>query len=383
MRRRLHLERLARYGCRMRTLLLTPGPLTTSDATRAAMRRDWGSRDGDFVAMSEGVRARLTALVDATDTHVAVPIQGAGSYAIEAAIGTLVPRGGKLLVLVNGAYGRRAADMAACMGRNVATLDCPEDRAIMPDEVERALQADPAVTDVLLVHLETTSGLLNPLQAVAAVVQANGRRLLLDAMSSLGAVPIDLRTTPCSAVMASANKCLEGVPGLAYVIAERTHLATMAGNSNSVSLDLHAQWRGFEANGQWRFTPPTHVVAALAAALDQLDAEGGVAARGARYGRHMAALVAGISRLGFRPYLAKALQGPVILTLLAPGHGFRFEAMYQALHAQGIVLYPGKLTREASFRIGCIGAITQADIERTLDAIGSYMHALGTQAAAD
>jgi len=383
LRRRLHLERLARYGCRMRTLLLTPGPLTTSDATRAAMRRDWGSRDGDFVAMSEGVRARLTALVDATDTHVAVPIQGAGSYAIEAAIGTLVPRGGKLLVLVNGAYGRRAADMAACMGRNVATLDCPEDRAIMPDEVERALQADPAVTDVLLVHLETTSGLLNPLQAVAAVVQANGRRLLLDAMSSLGAVPIDLRTTPCSAVMASANKCLEGVPGLAYVIAERTHLATMAGNSNSVSLDLHAQWRGFEANGQWRFTPPTHVVAALAAALDQLDAEGGVAARGARYGRHMAALVAGISRLGFRPYLAKALQGPVILTLLAPGHGFRFEAMYQALHAQGIVLYPGKLTREASFRIGCIGAITQADIERTLDAIGSYMHALGTQAAAD
>ncbi len=347
------------------------------------MRRDWGSRDGDFVAMSEGVRARLTALVDATDTHVAVPIQGAGSYAIEAAIGTLVPRGGKLLVLVNGAYGRRAADMAACMGRNVATLDCPEDQAIMPDEVERALQADPAVTDVLLVHLETTSGLLNPLQAVAAVVQANGRRLLLDAMSSLGAVPIDLRTTPCSAVMASANKCLEGVPGLAYVIAERTHLATMAGNSNSVSLDLHAQWRGFEANGQWRFTPPTHVVAALAAALDQLDAEGGVAARGARYGRHMAALVAGISRLGFRPYLAKALQGPVILTLLAPGHGFRFEAMYQALHAQGIVLYPGKLTREASFRIGCIGAITQADIERTLDAIGSYMHALGTQAAAD
>ncbi len=367
----------------MRTLLLTPGPLTTSDATRAAMGRDWGSRDGDFVAMSERVRARLAALVHATGTHVAVPIQGAGSYAIEAAIATLVPRAGKLLVLVNGAYGRRAADMAACMGRNVATLECPEDQAVAPGEVERALRADPAITDVLLVHLETTSGLLNPLQDIAAVVRACGRRLLLDAMSSLGAVPIDLRTTPCSAVMASANKCLEGVPGLAYVIAETAHLATMAGNSGSVSLDLHAQWRGFEANGQWRFTPPTHVVAALAAALDQLDAEGGVAARGARYGRHMAALVAGMSRLGFRPYLAPALQGPVILTLLDPGRGFSFEAMYQALHAQGIVLYPGKLTREASFRIGCIGAITQADIERTLAAVGGYMRAFGIQAAAD
>ena len=367
----------------MRTLLLTPGPLTTSDATRAAMGRDWGSRDGDFVAMSEGVRARLAALVHATGTHVAVPIQGAGSYAIEAAIATLVPRAGKLLVLVNGAYGRRAADMAACMGRNVATLECPEDQAVAPGEVERALRADPAITDVLLVHLETTSGLLNPLQDIAAVVRASGRRLLLDAMSSLGAVPIDLRITPCSAVMASANKCLEGVPGLAYVIAETAHLAAMAGNSGSVSLDLHAQWRGFEANGQWRFTPPTHVVAALAAALDQLDAEGGVAARGARYGRHMAALVAGMSRLGFRPYLAPALQGPVILTLLDPGRGFSFEAMYQALHAQGIVLYPGKLTREASFRIGCIGAITQADIERTLAAVGGYMRAFGIQAAAD
>ena len=362
----------------MRTLLLTPGPLTTSAATRAAMGRDWGSRDGDFIAMSERVRARLGALVHAGPTHAGpthavVPIQGAGTYAVEAAIGTLVPRGGKLLVLVNGAYGRRAAEMASRMGRAVATLERPEDEAFAAAEVAAALRADPAVSDVLLVHLETTSGLLNPVAPIAAAVQDAGRRLLLDAMSSFGAVPIDLRATPCSAVMASANKCLEGVPGLAYVIAEAGHLAAMAGNSASTSLDLQAQWAGFQANRQWRFTPPTHVVAALSAALDQLEAEGGVEARGARYRRHMAALAAGMSALGFRPYLPAGLQGPVILTLRDPGGWFRFEAMYQALHAQGIVLYPGKLTREPSFRIGCIGAITLADIERTLAAIGAWV----------
>ncbi|MGI4953263.1 MAG: 2-aminoethylphosphonate--pyruvate transaminase [Janthinobacterium lividum] len=356
----------------MRTILLTPGPLTTSDATRAAMSRDWGSRDQDFIDLSEGVRRRLGALVNAGDTHVVVPIQGAGTYAVEAAIGTLVPRDGRLLVLVNGAYGRRAAEMAERMGRSVATLECPEDQAVDPARVAAALRDDPAVTDVLLVHLETTSGLLNPLDAVAAVVAQAGRRLLLDAMSALGAVPIDLAATPVAAVMASANKGLEGVPGLAYVIAEAGHLDAMRGNSHSTSLDLQAQWAGFEANRQWRFTPPTHVVAALSAALDQLDAEGGIAARAARYRGHMTALVVGMRQLGFAPYLPDALQGPVILTLREPP-GFDFAALYQDLHRQGIVLYPGKLTREASFRIGCIGAITLADIERTLAAIGAWL----------
>ena len=356
----------------MRTILLTPGPLTTSDATRAAMTRDWGSRDEDFIALSESVRGRLAGLVHGAETHAAIPLQGAGTYAVEAAIGTLVPRDGKLLVLVNGAYGRRAAEMAARMGRAVATLETAEDRAIDPDGVAAALRADPGVSDVLLVHLETTSGLLNPLAPIAAVVRRAGRRLLLDAMSALGAVPIDLRATPCAAVMASANKGLEGVPGLAYVIAETAHLGAMAGNSSSTSLDLQAQWAGFEANRQWRFTPPTHVVAALSAALDQLAAEGGIAARAARYAAHMAALSAGMRRIGYAPYLPEALQGPVILTLRHPGAWFRFEELYGALHAQGIVLYPGKLTREPSFRIGVIGAIGMADIERTLAAVAAW-----------
>ncbi len=354
-------------------ILLTPGPLTTADATRAAMGRDWGSRDGDFIATSERMRQRLGTLANAGAGHAVIPLQGAGTYAVEAAIGTLVPREGRLLVLVNGAYGRRAVDIARRLGRSVVALEKPEDEAFGAEAVAEALRADPAVTDVLLVHLETTSGLVNPLAPIAAAVHAAGRRLLLDAMSSFGAIPIDLAETPCAALMASANKCLEGVPGLAFVIAETGHLAAMAGNSASTSLDLQAQHAGFVANGQWRFTPPTHVVAALSAALDQLDAEGGVAARGARYRAHMDALVVGMRRLGFEPYLPPELQGPVILTVRDPGGWFRFVSLYDALHAQGIVLYPGKLTREASFRIGCIGAITLDDIHRTLDAIGAFV----------
>ena len=353
------------------TLLLTPGPLTTTPATRAAMARDWGSRDAAFIALSEGVRSRLAAIAAVEDSHVAVPVQGSGTFAVEAAVGSLVPRDGRLLVLVNGAYGRRIAAIATRLGRSVAVLEAGEDEAIEPEAVAARLAADPAITDVGLVHCETTSGLLNPLAAISAVVEAAGRRLMVDAMSSFGVIPIDGRTTRFASLMASSNKGLEGVPGLGFVLAERTLLARSAGMSSSLSLDLHDQWQGFEANGQWRFTPPVQVVAALAAALDQLAEEGGVPARHARYRANRDALVAGMRRLRFTPYLPAALQAPVIVTFHEPP-GFDFAGFYEFLQARGIVIYPGKLTRMPSFRIGCIGAIDTHDIGRALGVIEDY-----------
>ena len=368
----------------MRTLLLTPGPLTTSDRTRAAMGgRDWGSRDGDFLAMSERVRARLLALSGAVSaTHAAVLVQGSGTFAVEAAVQTLVPRDGKLLVLINGAYGRRIAEIARRLGRAVATIEIPEDEAVEPAAVDRALATDPAITDVALVHLETTSGLLNPLRPVAEIVRARGRRLLVDAVGSIGAVPIP-PALPFAALVGSANKGLEGVPGLAFVVAARDRLAASAGSASSLSLDLHAQWRGFEQDGgQWRFTPPTHAVAALDAALDQLDEEGGVAARNARYQRNCAVLVEGMRALGFEPYLPAALQGSVIATFRIPqrtplDRWFSFERLYEFLHARGVVIYPGKLTAAPSFRIGCIGAVDETDIRRALALVGEFVDAHG------
>jgi 2-aminoethylphosphonate-pyruvate transaminase len=355
-------------------LLLTPGPLTTSDQTRAALGRDWGSREADFIALSEGVRARLAALAGVGQTHVAVPVQGSGTFAVEAAIQTLVPRNGRLLVLVNGAYGRRIVEIARRLGRACVTVEAPEDQPITAERVAGAVAADPVISDVALIHCETTSGLLNPLPEIAACVRRAGRRLLVDAMSSFGAVPINGAQIPFTALIGSSNKGLEGVPGLSFVIVETAYLQACAHNSSSLSLDLFDQWRGFEANGQWRFTPPVQVVAALAAALDQLDAEGGIAARHARYRQNCEVLVQGMRARGFNPYIQAGLQAPVIVTFPFPaGTWFKFQAFYEFLHARGIVIYPGKLTHADSFRIGCIGAIGPDDMTRCLTEIDGFL----------
>ncbi len=356
-----------------RPLLLTPGPLTTSAATRAALGRDWGSRDADFIALTGRLRARLAALAGGTDAHEAVLLAGSGTTAVEAALQSLVPRDGRVLLLVNGAYGRRMAEILLRLGRDHVVREWAEDEAVEAAVVDAMLAADGGITDVAVVHCETTSGLLNPVEAVASVVAGHRRRLLLDAMSSFGALPVEAARLGLTAVMASSNKGLEGVPGIAFVLAEREHLATCEGNAISLSLDLWAQAEGFRRNGQWRFTPPVQVAAALDAALDQLDAEGGVTARGVRYRRLHARLVEGMAALGFETYLPPALQAPIIVTFRDPGPPFDFAALYDALAADGIVLYPGKLTRAPSFRIGCIGAIEEHDIARALAAIGAHL----------
>ncbi len=353
----------------MRTLLLTPGPLTTTDATRAALGHDWGSRDPAFVALTSRLRSRLAAIAHGEDTHDAVLLAGSGTFAVEAAIGTLVPRDGRLLVLANGAYGERMAAIARQIGRAHSVERWAETAPVDPGRVRAILREDASITDVAVVQCETTTGLLNPVEAVAGIVAEAGRRLLVDAMSGFGALPLDLRQIRASAVMASSNKCLEGVPGIGVVVAERSHLAACAGQSHSLSLDLHAQWRGFVANGQWRYTPPVQVAAALEAALDQLDAEGGPQARLARYRNNHSMLTAGMARLGYRTTLPAALQAPIIVTFDEPGAGFDFTRFYDALQAEGIVIYPGKLTQAPSFRIGCIGAIDGHDIARALDCI--------------
>ena len=353
----------------LRTLLLTPGPLTTTEATRAALGRDWGSRDPAFIALTGRLRRRLRALVHGADTHETVLIAGSGTFAVEAAVGTLVPRDGKLLVLANGAYGQRIGAIARQIGRRVVVETWPETEPVDAGRVRAILRADSGITDVALVHCETTTGLLNPLEAVAAAVAAQGRRLLIDAMSSFGALPIDLREIGASAVIASSNKCLEGVPGIGMVIAERTHLAACAGQSHSLGLDLHAQWAGFERDGQWRFTPPVQVAAALDAALDQLDAEGGPAARLARYRRNHATLIQAMQALGYTATLRAELQAPIIVTFDEPAWDFDFTRFYDALLAEGIVIYPGKLAEVPSFRIGCIGAIDERDIARAVACI--------------
>ena len=359
-------------------ILLTPGPLTTSLATKAAMLRDWGSWDASFNAVTARVRARLTAVVNGEGTHVCVPMQGSGTFSVEAAVNTLVPRDGHLLVLINGAYGKRLAKLTEMMGRKLSVFETPEDVPTTAADVARKLDADPTITHVGLIHCETSTGILNPLPEIAEAVAQRGRRLIIDAMSSFGAIPIDAKAVPFDALIAASGKCIEGPPGMGFVFARKSVLEQCAGNSSSLSLDLYDQWAYMEKTTQWRYTPPTHVVVALDAALEQYLAAGGQPARLARYTANCETLIAGMKEMGFRPFLDARIQAPIIVTFHAPADPrYAFKAFYDKVRDKGFILYPGKLTQLETFRVGCIGAIGPYEMRHAVNAVRDALADLG------
>lgn len=359
-------------------ILLTPGPLTTSTATKQAMLRDWGSWDGAFNELTASVCRDIAAIAGAGETHVCVPLQGSGTFSVEAALGTLVPKDGKVLVPNNGAYCQRILRILDYLGRPAVALDFREDEPADPARIDAALAADPAITHVAQVHCETSTGILNPLPEIAYTVARRGRRLIVDAMSSFGAIPIDAQSMPFDALIAASGKCLEGVPGMGFVIIRREALEAAAGNCHSLAMDLHDQWGYMQKTGQWRFTPPTHVVAALRAAIDQYREEGGQPARLARYAKNCATLVAGMRALGLRTFLADVVQAPIIVTFHAPADpAYDFKTFYRKVREKGFILYPGKLTTVETFRVGCIGAIDAATIRQAVAAIAATFAAMG------
>lgn len=362
--------------------LLTPGPLTTSKAVKAAMQRDWGSWDRPFIELTGGICDSLTAMAGGGVDFATVPLQGSGTFAVEAMLGTMLPRDGHCAVLVNGAYGERIVEILGIMQRRCTVLRSPETQAYDAGILDVALNEDTSITHVAAVHCETTSGVLNPLDAVALVTARHGRSLLVDAMSSFAALPIDVRALPCDGLVSSANKCLQGVPGIGFAILRKSVLAKAAGNAHSLSLDLHDQWRYLEASGRWRFTPPTHSVAALAAAIEEHAREGGVAGRGGRYASNHCVLVRGMREIGFETLLEDAIQSPIITAFLEPvDPKFSFQAFYDLLAARGFVIYPGKLTAAPTFRIGTIGAIEARDIRGLLVTLAGALDDMGVRDA--
>jgi 2-aminoethylphosphonate-pyruvate transaminase len=354
--------------------LLTPGPLTTSLRTRQAMLRDWGSWDVDFNTITGRIRERLLQIVAGGATHECVPLQGSGTFSVEAAIGTLVPRTGHVLVPQNGAYCQRIARICRVLGRRLTTLDYAENTQVLPSDIERALAADASITHVALVHCETSTGILNPLQEIAQVVARHGRGLIIDAMSSFGALEIDARRTPFDAVVAASGKCLEGPPGMGFVIVRRAQLERSEGNSHSLAMDLYDQWVYMQKTTQWRYTPPTHVVAAFDAAIAQYLEEGGREARHARYARNCQTLIEGMARLGLRSFLPAAIQAPIIVTFHAPDTPrYTFKSFYDAVKSRGYILYPGKLTTVETFRVGCMGQLGARGIAGAVEAVGQVL----------
>ncbi|MBL6933519.1 MAG: 2-aminoethylphosphonate--pyruvate transaminase [Rhodospirillales bacterium] len=355
--------------------LLTPGPLTTARETKEAMLHDWGSRDSGFIEANARVRNRILEIANATHSHVCVPVQGSGTFAVEATLGTLIPDYGKSLILVNGAYGHRMAKILKIIGRQYVILETPEDTPPDPEEVDDMLDNDDEYSHVIMVHCETTSGILNPIKEISKITKARELSLIIDSMSAFGAIALNANEIQFDAVMASSNKCLEGVPGMGFSIIRKSVLEGCEGNAHSLSLDLYDQWQNMEKTQQWRFTPPTHVIAAFDKALDIYDAEGGPDGRGKRYRNNCRILVEGMREMGFETLLPDDLQAPIIITFKMPADAnFEFQTFYDGLKDKDYVIYPGKLTVADSFRIGCIGQLGEAEMRGALQAVRQTMN---------
>lgn len=353
-------------------LLFTPGPLTTTETVKKAMLRDLGSRDTLFIETVKEIRSKLLELgeVSQKDGYEAVIMQGSGTFGIESVITSAIPQNGHLLIIVNGAYGERIVKMADIAGIQYNAVKYPENEGPNPQEIEGLLKNEPRITHIAIVHCETTTGIINPIEAIGKLAKKTGKKYIVDAMSSFGAVPINVKDCDIDYLVSSSNKCIQGVPGFSFVIAKRSTLESTEGYSRSLSLDLYAQWKGLETNGQFRFTPPTHALLAFAQALNELEEEGGVAARANRYRTNYETLVNGMRELGFKEYLEAAKQGYIITSFHYPGStNFSFEQFYSLLNDKGFVIYPGKVSKADCFRIGNIGQIATADIQELLAAI--------------
>ncbi|WP_421279607.1 2-aminoethylphosphonate--pyruvate transaminase [Aeromonas taiwanensis] len=358
-------------------LLLTPGPLSTTATVRAAMLQDSCTWDADYnQGVVEPIRRELVRLATGPEyesDYSAVLLQGSGSYVVESVLGSAIGVDECLLIINNGAYGARMGEMARCLGLRHHELDCGETTRPEPTAIEAILVRHPEITHLAMVHCETTTGMLNPLEEVAALCQRRGIRLIVDAMSSFGGIPIDMGRLGIEFLISSANKCIQGVPGFGFVIARRAALTACAGRARSVSLDLHAQWQTMEQQGgKWRFTSPTHTVLAFAQALRELEEEGGIVARHQRYSENQRTLVDGMAALGFEPLLPEKWQSPIITAFYSPVHpDYRFADFYQRLKGQGFVIYLGKVSQADCFRIGNIGDVTPARVRCLLAAMAS------------
>ena len=366
-------------------LLLTPGPLTTTRSVRESMMQEYSTWDVDYNGIVQSIRTRLVELAtgDAAnpDTHTAVLMPGSGTFTVESVVGSIIPSDGKLLVLNNGAYGARITTIARMLKVDTVELGQAEIEPTDLGQVEQMLAGDTAITHVAMVHCETTTGMLNPVEAVGEIVRRLGRVFILDAMSSFGGIPMSMELTGAHYLISSANKCVQGVPGFGFVVADRAMLEATEGWSRSHSLDLFDQWRVMETNGgKWRFTSPTHVVSAFSRALDELETEGGIDARHTRYVANQKTMVKGMRALGFRTLLGDDLQSPIITSFYYPDDAeFEFQKFYDALKSRGFVIYPGKVSHAQCFRIGSIGDVQPEDMTGLVGRISEVIDELGVR----
>ncbi len=352
--------------------LLTPGPLTTSESVKREMMVDHCTWDDDYKVITQSIRRELLKIAHVSEEeYTAVLMQGSGSFGVESVITSSVGKDEKILFLSNGAYGERMAQIAAHAGVNYVLKESHYDEQPEAEEVAAILDADSKITHVAMVHCETTSGILNDIEAIGKVVKERNLVYIVDAMSSFGGVDIDVKALDIDFIISSANKCIQGVPGFSFIVCKKSELKKCEGKARSLSLDLYDQWKGMDADGKWRFTSPTHVVLAFAQAIKELKEEGGVQAREARYRENNRILIKGLQELGIKAYVDRKHQSPIITTFFFP-EDRKFEEMYYFIKERGYAIYPGKVTNANTFRVGNIGEIYSEDMVKLCNIFAEY-----------
>ena len=359
-------------------VLLNPGPANTSRQVRQALvTPDLCHREPEFFQVMRECRERLVACAGGGDALSSVLFTGSGTAAVEATVCSVVPRDRALLVVDNGVYGDRLVKIARAHGIPFEVLTYDITTPVAPGDVEVALRTHPHISHVAVVHHETTTGLLNPVEDVADVAARAGRRVLVDAMSSLFGEPLDPTRDGIDFVMASANKCLQGVPGISFVLGRRTALAALAGQApRSVYLDLHSHWKAQEADNT-PFTPAVQVLHAMREALVELEKES-VPARIARYAENARTLRQGMAGLGFDILVPEAARSNILTTFrLRPG--VTYDALHDGMKRRGFIIYAGQGDiRTYAFRVANMGTLTPADMRRVVDAFAASLAEVGT-----
>lgn len=354
--------------------LLTPGPLTTTSTVKEEMLFDRCTWDNDYKAITQKIRAQLLEIAGVrNEDYTVVLMQGSGTFVVESVMTSAIKTDDKVLILTNGAYGERIVKMAEYIGLNYRQYSVAYNQYPNEADIKSILEKDPSITHMAMVHCETTTGIINPIDMVSKLSKYYGKSLIVDAMSSFGGMEINVSSLGIDYLISSANKCIQGVPGFGFVIAKLEKLLTCEGNSRSLSLDLYDQWKAMDKDGKWRYTSPTHVVAAFSKAIDELKAEGGVPARFLRYQNNNRMLRERLEKIGFQAFITGEKQSPIITTFLYPNEQFNFEDFYSYVKNRGFVLYPGKLTDAETFRIGNIGEIYEEDIQALCNSIEEYM----------
>lgn len=357
-----------------RKILLNPGPATTTDTVKQAMIvEDICPREKDFGDLLDSIKHDLVKVVHGDPEYVAALFTASGTGGLEAAITSAVPKGKKLLVVDNGAYGARMANIAMTYNIEVITYKLPYGDYPDAQHIEKLLQKDKDISHLAIVHHETTTGMLNPVEEVCKIARQNNVEVIVDCMSSYAGIPIDIKKWDAGYLISSSNKCIQGMPGMVFVIFKKALLPELQKQKRSFYFDLYSQYSGFEKTGQMQFTPPVQVAYALRQAIDEYFAEGEMN-RWNRYQENWNTLYDGLARLGLQFLLPDEYQSKILLAIKEPEHPqYDFNAMHDFLYARGFTIYPGKGAKEATFRLSVLGDLSKNDIQAFLKELEHYL----------